>query len=212
MPRAQRERQIVAVAESVFARRGFEGASMEEIARETGVDRALLYQYFGGKRELYESCVSTAVADLQERVTAALAGMRGGEDEATLREFGRKGIRVFFEFVRDHGDGWDVLFGAGWETDGESAATSKPPNMLGFVTSLIAVNYGRTAPRETLEAVASALIGASWAVSLWWRRHGRMSIDELTEHHLEFCLSTLEMLRRHESTGTGAPVGDAPVD
>ena len=36
-------------AEAVFGRRGFHGASMDEIARRSGITKALLYQYFGSK-------------------------------------------------------------------------------------------------------------------------------------------------------------------
>ena len=49
MPRADRERQMLAVAERVFAERGFRSASMDEIAELVGVTKPMLYAYFGSK-------------------------------------------------------------------------------------------------------------------------------------------------------------------
>ena len=50
---AQRQKVILEAAAEVFARRGYEGARLEEIARTAGVSKALIYEHFEGKRELY---------------------------------------------------------------------------------------------------------------------------------------------------------------
>lgn len=193
MPREQRQRQLIATAERVFARHGFEAASMEEIAREAGVDRALVYQYFGNKRGIYEACVNAALEELRERVIRAITGIEDASDAEAQRAVAAAGIRVFFEFVQDHSAGWDVLFGAGWSVNPGNGP--KPEfDLLQFIESIVSVHYG-DAPREKLRATAASLIGASWAVSLWWRGQDEMSIDEITEHHVDFCLSVLELLR-----------------
>lgn len=201
MPREQREHQIIAVAESVFARRGFDGSSMEEIARDAGVDRALLYQYFQNKRGLYESCVASALADLQRRVYTAVAGMADETDENARQEMARTAVRVFFEFVRDHGDGWDVLFGAGWSLEPGAGDERPPPDMLQFVVNLVSIDFGE-APSERIRATASSLLGASWAVSLWWRNQSGMSLDEIADQHYEFCMAALEPLRQPGATSS----------
>ena len=45
--------QVVAGAREVFLRDGFEGASVDEIARAAGVSKATLYSYFPDKRLLF---------------------------------------------------------------------------------------------------------------------------------------------------------------
>ncbi len=193
MPREQRERQLIATAENVFSRRGFEASSMEEIAREAGVDRALLYQYFGGKRGIYEACVNAALEDLQERVMKAISGIEDASTDEARRAVSIAGVRVFFEFVQDHSAGWDVLFGAGWSVNPGDGP--KPElDILQFIVGIISIQYGG-ASAEKLRATAAALIGASWAVSLWWRSQDVMSLEEITAHHVDFCLATLEPLR-----------------
>ncbi len=74
---------------------------MEEIAREAGVDRALLYQYFGGKRGIYEACVNAALEDLQERVMKAISGIEDASTDEARRAVSIAGVRVFFEFVQE---------------------------------------------------------------------------------------------------------------
>ncbi|GAA3860096.1 TetR/AcrR family transcriptional regulator [Celeribacter arenosi] len=51
--RGRKFEQVVAGARSVFLREGFEGASVDEIAREAGVSKATLYSYFPDKRVLF---------------------------------------------------------------------------------------------------------------------------------------------------------------
>ncbi|MBI5311161.1 MAG: TetR/AcrR family transcriptional regulator [Actinobacteria bacterium] len=196
VPRAQREQQILAVAEHVFAKHGFEAASMEEIARASGVDRALVYQYFGGKRELYDACHTAALQDVTARVLRAIEGI--GEDcaEDMRIELMRRGIRAFFEFVHEHGDGWDVLFGAGWSKMGLSPDDDRGgPDLLAWVEGMIDLSHPGAEPTAR-SARAAHLLGSAWAVSLWWRQSGAMTLDEITENHLELCLAVLEPLRQ----------------
>jgi AcrR family transcriptional regulator len=44
---------LLDAAEEVFARRGFEGASLEEIAETAGYTRGAIYKHFGGKEDLF---------------------------------------------------------------------------------------------------------------------------------------------------------------
>lgn len=51
-PREEREADILQAARSVFAERGYDGASMTEIARRAGVVEGTIYKYFVNKRDL----------------------------------------------------------------------------------------------------------------------------------------------------------------
>jgi AcrR family transcriptional regulator len=54
MPAAERREQIVGVATAVFAERGYDGASIDEIARRAGVSAPVVYDHFASKQDLYE--------------------------------------------------------------------------------------------------------------------------------------------------------------
>ena len=54
---------ILRAAERVFARAGFEGATMADIAEEAGLPKANLHYYFGNKRELYRAVLDAVLHD-----------------------------------------------------------------------------------------------------------------------------------------------------
>jgi AcrR family transcriptional regulator len=58
--RSERREQILAAATSAFARTGFAGTSLEDIAAEAGVTRVILYRHFESKADLYRSVLDRA--------------------------------------------------------------------------------------------------------------------------------------------------------
>jgi AcrR family transcriptional regulator len=54
MPAAERRELIVSTATDVFAARGYDGASIDEIARRAGVSAPVVYDHFASKQDLYE--------------------------------------------------------------------------------------------------------------------------------------------------------------
>jgi len=58
-------RDIEKAAASAFARRGFHGATMEEIAREAGYSVGSLYTYFASKEELYHSMLRSLAGEME---------------------------------------------------------------------------------------------------------------------------------------------------
>ena len=82
----ERREEILKVALSVLAERGYRGASMREIAERAQASKETLYAWFGDKRSLFEELVRWHA----ERVDAALVPSleRGGDDPAiVLRTF-----------------------------------------------------------------------------------------------------------------------------
>ncbi len=54
--------QVIEGAKAVFLREGFEGASVDEIARDAGVSKATLYSYFPDKQHLFLAVIETECA------------------------------------------------------------------------------------------------------------------------------------------------------
>ncbi len=54
----------------VFARRGYEGASIEEIADRAKVSRPIVYEHFGGKEGLYAVVIDREMEYLVRRISA----------------------------------------------------------------------------------------------------------------------------------------------
>src|SRR5688572_31718368 len=60
---------ITAAARDEFARRGFDGARVDQIARRAGVNKQLLFYYFHSKRGLFNAVLARGAAELEEALT-----------------------------------------------------------------------------------------------------------------------------------------------
>src|ERR1700753_332824 len=103
MPRADRERQMMSVAEQGCAERGYVAASMDEIAEQVGVSKPMLYEYFGSKEGLLVACIRQARAELLQ-VTA-----RAAVAAATPEQMLRDGLVAYFRFITEPRQSWALL-------------------------------------------------------------------------------------------------------
>ena len=63
------ESEAISSATAVFAERGFAGASVDDLVRATGVNRASLYGVFGSKDGLFQRCLTEALTALSPAAT-----------------------------------------------------------------------------------------------------------------------------------------------
>jgi AcrR family transcriptional regulator len=89
---------LVDAAERVFARRGYEGSKMQEIAAEAGLAIATVYALCEGKEELYADVHKTRGQALLRRAAESVIGARSSWD-ALLR-----GVRAYAEHLTAHPD------------------------------------------------------------------------------------------------------------
>ena len=88
---SSKRRQILDGARKVFLNLGFDGASMGEIARASGVSKGTLYVYFADKSRLFEAIVEEESIE-QGKVAFNFDPARNVE--TTLREFGRDYLKL----------------------------------------------------------------------------------------------------------------------
>lgn len=72
MTGAERRQQLLDIGRTLFAEKGFEGTSVEEIAAKAGVSKPVVYEHFGGKEGLYAVVVDREMRQLLDGVTGAL--------------------------------------------------------------------------------------------------------------------------------------------
>src|ERR1700712_4156722 len=73
MPGQQRREQLIAIGRALFAEKGYDGASIEEVSARAGVSKPVVYEHFGGKEGLYAVVVDREMADLLERLSSSMA-------------------------------------------------------------------------------------------------------------------------------------------
>jgi len=73
VPKAVRQEQLLDVAEALFTRDGYEYTSIEEVARQAGVTRPIIYNPYGSKEGLYLACVQRAQTACEAAMAEAFA-------------------------------------------------------------------------------------------------------------------------------------------
>ena len=60
----ERREQLIGIGRKLFAEKGFEGTTVEEIAAQAGVSKPVVYEHFGGKEGLYAVVVDREIQAL----------------------------------------------------------------------------------------------------------------------------------------------------
>jgi AcrR family transcriptional regulator len=102
MTAAERREQLIEIARGLFAERGVDGASVEEIATRAGVSKPIVYEHFGGKEGLYAVVVDREVRQL-------LAMMRAALDADHPRMLIEGAAFALLDYIEQHSDGFRIL-------------------------------------------------------------------------------------------------------
>jgi AcrR family transcriptional regulator len=180
LTREDRMEQTLAVARSLFAKRGYSAVTMDEVAAEVGVTKPLLYNYFGNKEGLYAACMERAGDALSATIAASVAST------STPEEAMRAGGHAFFAFLDTERAAWAVLFDETLPRAGEIAerVAAYRGQILDLVTASIMGQVPprmRPAAKVEVEALSVAMLGAAEALAHWWLRTEALSAEEVAD-------------------------------
>ena len=193
----ERRTGILDAALAVFSERGYHDASIDEIAGEAGVSKALIYEHFSSKQELYGELIARNARDLTQRVAGALSGV---EVESTAERLAT-GLEAFFAFVEERRAAWRILFRD--PSDPESAAVLD--RMVGQVTAEVTVlisqdpgarDLTRGQADQSLRLLAEMLVGGAQSMANWWTDHPDTPRAELVAIAMDFAWLGLDRLSR----------------
>lgn len=173
LPGPERREQLMTVARSVLAERGFHETSMNDIAAAAGVTKPVLYQHFASKRELYTAVLTDIGRRLQDTVIASAAGADTPKGQVEA------GFEAYVQFVEDDPDGFSLLFSGSSRQDPEwGVVTSNVElSIADAIASLIAVDGMSKHHRLTL---AHGIVGLAESMMRFWQREvGTLDRDEL---------------------------------
>jgi AcrR family transcriptional regulator len=172
VPRALRERQLVELAEQLFAQRGYARTSMEELARRAGVTKPVIYELFENKDGLFRVCVDRAIERMADSIVEAFRSET--EPEARLRAGGL----AFLRFARDNRVAWDLMGMQGRFADQAQAVRRDQAQLIRTLMTEIAP--AATDPRE-LEAVAYAVNSGYEGAAHWMWEHPDVPVEEVAD-------------------------------
>lgn len=181
--RAERERQILDAAVSVFSLRGYQNTSMDAVAEVVGVTKPVLYSHFGSKEGLLLACVARVRTELLDVTSAAAAAADGPEDML------RRGTLAFFEYLDAQKPSWSLLYSEASVSQAAAAALEEiRAQQTDFIAGMLAAQAPDAAPQR-LAGWAHVIVGACERLALWRGSAAdggpRMSPAEATEYLMD---------------------------
>ena len=184
MARAEREELILDAAQRAFAELDFRSVPMEAIAEQSGVTKALLYQYFGSKGHLYEICVERARARLFDELERRVAEAEPGWEK--LRVF----VEHYFDYLEaNRGTSW-LMYGEASRSVVDDMRERNAQALIG-IFSRAAEEAGRIPDPVGISVLSHGLIGAGEQVGRWWIQSRDVTKAEAVERFLSDCRGTV---------------------
>ena len=175
---AQRRAQLVEVGRRVFAERGFEGTSVEEIAERARVSKPIVYEHFGGKEGLYAVIVDREVEHIVARIGEAVAA-------GSPRERLEAAVLAYLSYVEERPDGFAVLLR---DAPRSKRGGSMPALMYDLADRVgdVFTDMFRRAGYDAKAApiYAHALVGMVAFVGQWWTEARRPPPAEVVASHV----------------------------
>ncbi len=163
MTGAQRREQLLDVGRSLFADKGFEGTTVEEIAARADVSKPVVYEHFGGKEGLYAVVVDREIRQLLDAVTAALTSVG---DPRVLLERAALGL---LDYIECSTDGFRILVRDSPVTQSTGTFASLISDVASQVEHLLADEFvRRRLDPQAAPMYAQALVGMVALTGQWW--------------------------------------------
>jgi AcrR family transcriptional regulator len=195
----ERRTGILDAALAVFSQSGYHSASIDDIAREAGVSKALIYEHFASKQELYGDLIARNARELTQRLAGALVGLELESSAARLAA----GLDAFFAFVEERRDAWRMLFRDASDPESAAVLDRMLEQVTAEVTLLISQDPGApelNSAEDTrgLRLLAEMLVGGAQSMANWWADNPEASRESMVEVAMDFAWLGLERLSRGE--------------
>ena len=184
----ERREQLLEIGRRLFAERGFEAASIEEVAVRAGVSKPVVYEHFGGKEGLYAVVVDREMQALLDRITGALTGGRP-------RELLEQAALALLTYIEEQADGFRILV-----RDSPVASTSGNfSNLLSDIASqveyVLAGEFKRRGVDSKLAGLYSqALVGMVALAGQWWLDVRKPEREKVAAHLVNLAWNGLRHL------------------
>jgi AcrR family transcriptional regulator len=184
---------------AAFSQSGYHSASIDDIAREAGVSKALIYEHFASKQELYADLIARNARELTQRIGAALVGVELESGAARLAI----GLDAFFAFVEERRDAWRMLFRDAADPDTAAVLDRMLEQVTAEVTVLMSQDPGASAldsveDQRGLRLLAEMLVGGTQSMANWWTANPEAPREQMVAVAMDFAWLGLERLSRGE--------------
>jgi AcrR family transcriptional regulator len=184
----ERREQLLDVGRRLFAERGFEATSIEEVAARAGVSKPVVYEHFGGKEGLYAVVVDREMQSLLDRVNSALTA-------GHPRELLEQAALALLDYIEQQTDGFRILV----RDSPVTSATGNFSSLIGDIASqveyILAAEFeGRGYDAALASLYSQALVGMVALTGQWWLEARTPAKDEVAAHLVNLAWNGLSHL------------------
>ncbi|HCT74999.1 MAG TPA: TetR family transcriptional regulator [Micromonosporaceae bacterium] len=159
---SQRREQLILVGRQLFAERGFDATSIEEISARAKVSKPVVYEHFGGKEGLYAVVVDREVTALLDRITNALTA---GHPRHLLEQ----AALALLDYIEQETDGFRVLVRDSPVMSASGNFSSVLNDVAHQVEHVLGAEFKtRGYDPKLAELYSQALVGMVALTGRWW--------------------------------------------
>ena len=185
MTSAERREQLIDVSRELFAARGYEGTSVEEIAARAQVSKPVVYEHFGGKEGLYAVVVDREVNTLLDGILSSLdaESWAVANPDNRQRELIERAALALLDYIESNTDGFRILS----RDSSVGQSTGSFASLLSDIASqvegiLVAEFRSRGLEAKTAPMYAQMLVGMVALTGQWWLGARRPKKSEVAAH------------------------------
>lgn len=172
----ERREQLIQISRTLFAEKGFDGTSIEEIAATAQVSKPVVYEHFGGKEGVYAVVVDREMQKLLSMITEALSASH------SLIKLERAALALL-HYIEESSEGFRILVRDSHAASGTGTFASLISEIASQVEDVLADEFvSRNYDPKLAPMYAQMLVGMVALTGQWWldvRKPGR---EEVAAH------------------------------
>lgn len=178
LPAAARRAQLIEIGRKVFAERGYEATSVEEIAERAKVSKPIVYEHFGGKEGLYAVVVDREVEHILDSIVAAVG-------TGTPRQRIEQAALAFLTYVKERPDGFAVLLRDAPPSKRGGEMPALMYDLADRVSGIFSEQFRKAGyDAKAAPIYAHALVGMVAFVGQWWMETRKPPPAEVVASHI----------------------------
>ena len=154
----ERREQLLAVAKKIFAERGFQPTTMDDIAKEAGFTKPILYQFFQSKTELYKEIVEDIATSMIHSLSKAVSNADAPRAKIEVA------FRVYFDMVVSDTDAFRIIFIHAHDGETSGELRKLETGLISFMVPYIDLSISDEHRRQ----LAAGVLGIAEGAAVVW--------------------------------------------
>ena len=194
----QRREQLIEVGRKLFADKGFEGTTVEEIAAKASVSKPVVYEHFGGKEGLYAVVVDREIAALLGGITGALSA------DLSSRETLERAAMALLDYIETSTDGFRILVRDSPAGQSTGSFASLISDVASQVEHILAGEFKRRKlDPKAAPLYAQMLVGMVALTGQWWLDSRKMKKSDVAAHLVNLAWNGLAGMEKKPTLRSG---------